>query len=355
MTKKIVQSWAVKHRPQTFDAIVGQHKVVASLRGAIKRGNLPNAILLHGPSGTGKTTLARLFARYLNCATNTACGTCPSCLQTTHPDVDESNAADARGIDDVRALIAKARYRPQYNTRVFIVDEAHQLTTQGMQAFLKPLEEPPANTMYILCTTDPQRFPAAVVKRCVAHALVYPEAAEIALRLRAIAKAEAQRFPKTLYTSLAESSGGGVREAINALENAANVLADSPDIDTESLLSVVLSDVSIGVQDVAQRLLLGMYSAKSSAVARACFDTAEATPVLNQAIWYNEYFMAQLLKHETRAVWHSPTNREFAAAARELDVKFSSAVAAQSKLVALRNELHSVPTKEVSMMLARLL
>jgi DNA polymerase-3 subunit gamma/tau len=89
---KTVQSWAVKHRPQQFDDVVGQDDAVSRLKGYIKRGEIPNAIMFTGPSGTGKTTLARIFARYLNCATNDACGTCPSCKATPHPDIDESNA-----------------------------------------------------------------------------------------------------------------------------------------------------------------------------------------------------------------------------------------------------------------------
>jgi len=351
-----VDPWATKYRPKHFEDMAGQANAIARLQGTIKRKALPNAIMLTGPSGTGKTTLARIFARYINCKTHNACGKCPSCLLTKHPDIDESNAADARGIDDVRALIAKAKYKPHHNVRVFIIDEAHQMTPQSLQAFLKPLEEPPKNTMYILCTTDPQKFPNTVLNRCLQLPLGLPSVEDIVARLRVITKAENQRLPKTLYTAIAEASGGHLREAVNLLENAVNLIATKPDIQEAELIETVSSTGGVETAQAAKKMLLGMYLRKPSVVAKAVFDMQDGTQTVNQALWFNEYYLAQLLKHDTRAVFHSPANRDFAAAARKSapEAKIADILDAQRKLVGLRNQMHTVSTKEVSLMLAAL-
>ena len=351
---KTVQSWAVKHRPQQFDDVVGQDDAVSRLKGYIKRGEIPNAIMFTGPSGTGKTTLARIFARYLNCATNDTCGTCPSCKATPHPDIDESNAGEARGIDDMRALVNKAKYKPRFNVRVFIIDEAHQLTPQSREAFLKPLEEPPPNTMYILCTTDPQKFPTTIVNRCTVINLDRPDVDAVVSRLRVVAKAEKQKLPKGLCTAIAEATGGCVREAITVLSDAISLLAEKPDMPPEKLISTVsqLGDAATAV--VSTKILIGLYNSKPSVVARAVFDMQDAVQTINLCMWFNEYLLAQLLKSQTKAVFHSPANRDFAAAARKQcpDLKVSDVLFAQRRLVNLRNQMHNVPTKEVSMMLA---
>lgn len=351
-----VAPWATKYRPKTFDEVVGHSSAIARLKGSIKRGSLPNAIMLTGPSGTGKTTLARIFARYINCKTHDGCGKCPSCLAGKHPDIDESNAAEARGIDDIRMLIAKANYKPHYNVRVFILDEAHQLTPQSIQAFLKPLEEPPKNTMYILCTTDPQKFPNTILTRCLQINLGLPSVDDISARLRAIAKLENQRLPKSIYGAIAEASGGKVREAINILENAVNALSSDSKLTEEDLLSTVSATGGTDTARIATRILVGMYLGKLTMIAKAVFDMQDGTQTINQALWFNEYLLAQLLKHDTRAVFHSPANRNFVATTKKSapEVTVALVLAAQRKLVALRNQIHTVSTKEVSLMLAAL-
>jgi DNA polymerase III subunit gamma/tau len=356
MTIKTVQPWATKHRPKRFEDVVGQDDAVARLQGAIKRRSLPNAIMLVGPSGVGKTTLARLFARYVNCKTHDACGKCDSCLALPHPDVEEMNAAEARGIDEVRSLIQRARYKPRYNTRVFVIDEAHQMTPQSLQAFLKPLEEPPPNTMYILCTTDPQRFPNTIINRCLVLDLGLPTVDAVVSRLQRIARREKLEFPAELYTAIAESTNGHVREAINALENAANALASNPKIKTERLLQSVIHTADQDAQRSCMRLMLGLYANKPRLVVKAAFELQDVTPALNQCIWFNEYVMAQTLGLSTRHVFHSPANREFAKQVKDKvpDVTVATLLAVQRRLVALRNELHTVATKEISTLLAHL-
>lgn len=353
---KTVNSWAVKYRPQTFDDVVGQTSAVSILRGSIRKQELPNALFISGPFGTGKTTLARIYARVINCAKGTGCGKCDSCKASIHPDIQEEDAAISRGIDEMRALIAKTKYRPRHNVRVFIIDEAHQLTPQAMQAFLKTLEEPPKNTMFILCTTDPQKFAKTILSRCTIINLRMPTADDIIERLRIIAKAENVKLSKSLALAIAEASGGHIRDAINMLNSVDNQLADNPEATQEELIATIQGGTNEEIAAVCTKLLLGMYLNKPVAIAKAVFAAGDATQTVNQAIWFNEYHMAQLMKSDTRAVFHSPANRTFHQTAKQhaSEVKLSGLLAAQRKLVALRNTLHTVSTKETSLMLAML-
>lgn len=351
---KTVTPWATKHRPQHFADVVGQEDAIAALQGALARKSLPNAIMLVGPSGVGKTTLARIFARYVNCKTHNACGKCDSCASVANSDVEELNGASTRGIEEVRALIQRARFKPRYNTRIFIIDEAHQMTPQAIQAFLKPLEEPPENTMYILCTTDPQRFPNTIINRCMVLSVGLPKVTEVADRLRRIAKREKTRFPEELYEAIAQSSNGHIREAVNSLETAANILASKPKIETSKLLSSVAQQVDADLVEAAMRLVMGMYANNGKTIAKALFSLNDFTPALNQCIWFNEYTLAQTLGVDTRHVFHAPNNRTFYAKTRAKfpDLTVATLLRTQRKLVTLRNTIHTVSTKEISTLLA---
>ncbi len=355
---KTVSPWATRHRPRRFDEVVGQETAIAQLKGAIKRGSLPNALLLCGPSGTGKTTLARLFAKYANCETHKACGKCDSCLafKVRHPDVEEVNAATARGIDEVRDLVNRARYKPQFNTRIFIVDEAHQFTPQAMQAFLKPLEEPPPNTLYILCTTDPQKFPNTVVNRCLVVPVALPKASDIVDRLKHIAEREKIAFPEKLYAAIASASHGHVREAVNALESAANVLASDPKVALEKLLQTIAQQADTNTQEAAQAFVLALYTGKSKLAVRAAFGFQDAVAAINHCIWLNEYSIAKTTGTETSHVFHSPANRSFwsTVSQKHSDVPVRTMLDTQRRLVVLRNALTSGSTKDISTLLAHL-
>lgn len=353
---KTVNPWAIKHRPQTFDDVVGQTSAISILRGSIRKQELPNALFISGPFGTGKTTLARIYARIVNCEKGTGCGKCDSCKANIHPDIQEEDAANNRGIDDMRALIAKTKYRPRHNVRVFIIDEAHQLTPQAMQSFLKTLEEPPKNTMFILCTTEPQKFAKTILSRCMQINLRLPTSDDIIARLRIVAKAESAKLSKSLALAIAEASGGHIRDAINLLQSADSQLADNPDATQEELIATIQGGTNEEIAAVCTKLLLGMYLNKPLVITKAVFSAGDATQTINQAIWFNEYHMAQTLKHDTRAVFHSPANRAFHQTAKQhaAEVKLSGMLAAQRKLVALRNTLHTVSTKETSLMLAML-
>jgi DNA polymerase III subunit gamma/tau len=268
-------SLATKYRPRRFEDLAGQDHVVATIRGMLQTGRINQTLLIFGPWGSGKTTTARLIARHLNCTApdrtfaDEPCGTCNSCRYGA--DVEEINAASVGGIETIRKVIARAEMQPisggKYN--IFVLDEAHQLTPQAVQALLKITEEPPRNCMFVLCTTDPQRFPPALSSRCVKLDIrkVTPEvAANILSRI-----VEGEQLDRTIYTdevlmALAVATDGHPRDAITALEAVtARVAATnltSIDNIPNFVIEVVREEVGERPEAMVVQYLISIYRAR---------------------------------------------------------------------------------------------
>jgi len=211
---------ARKYRPQKFSDVSSQEFVTQTLKNAILTKKIAHSYLFSGPRGVGKTTIARIYAKALNCPNSKdgePCNNCDSCSEITggvHPDVFELDAASNRGIDDVRAIQDAAKFFPiKGKYKFFIVDEVHMLTQQAFNALLKILEEPPSYLIFILATTNPEKIPATIVSRCQRFPLQRIKIAEIINSIKQIAKEEKIKIDNDSLFLIAKLGDGALRDA----------------------------------------------------------------------------------------------------------------------------------------------
>ncbi|GBR72616.1 DNA polymerase III gamma/tau subunits [Candidatus Termititenax aidoneus] len=251
-----------KYRSQDFDTIIGQRPIVQTLKNALQQDKLAHAYIFAGPRGTGKTSLARILAKALNCAdgvTIKPCCQCPMCEKIrdgTAVDIIELDAASNRGIDEIRKLREQVNYNPlEQNCRykVYIIDEAHMLTTEAFNALLKTLEEPPGQTVFVLATTEIQKIPPTILSRCQRFDFKRITVPEIEAHLKAICQKENVTVDDRTVNYLARLADGCMRDALSLLDRL--ISAEGAAITFDQALAALGSALNTALAELLEKII----------------------------------------------------------------------------------------------------
>ena len=236
-----------KYRPKTFSDVVGQEVVIKILENSILTGKIGHAYIFSGPRGTGKTSIAKIFSKAVNCLNNESgdlCGKCEVCLSDFDDEIDivEIDAASNNGVDEIREIRNNVKLAPNHlKYKVYIIDEVHMLSTSAFNALLKTLEEPPSNVIFILATTEFNKIPATVISRCQKFDFKKLTNIQIENRLKYILEKENKTIEKDVIELIAQLSDGGMRDAINMLDQLISL--DKTDITTDDVYNLI-GDIS---------------------------------------------------------------------------------------------------------------
>ena len=286
------------YRPQTFEEVAGQEHIVKTLKNALATGKIAHAYLFAGPRGTGKTTMAKLFAKALNCEEGIGhqCNTCKNCVSITegnHPDVLELDAASNNGVDEIRELIDKVKYGTILGRyKVYIIDEVHMLSASAFNALLKTLEEPPEHVIFILATTEPHKILPTILSRCQRYDFDKVSEYDIKERLKAVLANENVEYVEDAVELIVSLADGGMRDALSILEKVLaysqnrlvvdDVLAIFALESKEEKMKLLQSIIHHDMKDVLSRL--NNYISKGTDIKRL---TEDLLSILKDIVIYN--------------------------------------------------------------------
>lgn len=238
-----------KYRPTNFDEVVGQTHIIQTLKNAIVQNRIAHAYLFCGPRGTGKTSIAKIFAKTLNCTNSqdAPCGVCENCKMAangSHPDIIEIDAASNNGVDEVRNLIDKVKYAPmQGKYKIYIIDEVHMMTSGAFNALLKTIEDPPAHVIFIFATTEPNKVLPTIISRCQRFDFNKVSMHDIKYRLSVVCKNEGIEIDENGLTLIAQLADGGMRDALSILDQCVAYCSSHIDVnDIRKIYGVVTSE-----------------------------------------------------------------------------------------------------------------
>lgn len=241
-----------KYRPTNFDEVVGQTHIIQTLKNAIVQNRIAHAYLFCGPRGTGKTSIAKIFAKTLNCTNSqdAPCGVCENCKMAangSHPDIIEIDAASNNGVDEVRNLIDKVKYAPmQGKYKIYIIDEVHMMTSGAFNALLKTIEEPPAHVIFIFATTEPNKVLPTIISRCQRFDFNKVSMHDIKYRLSVVCKNEGIEIDENGLTLIAQLADGGMRDALSILDQCVAYCSSHIDVDDIRKIYGVVTSEDIG-------------------------------------------------------------------------------------------------------------
>ena len=241
-----------KYRPTNFDEVVGQTHIIQTLKNAIVQNRISHAYLFCGPRGTGKTSIAKIFAKTLNCTNSqdAPCGVCENCKMAangSHPDIIEIDAASNNGVDEVRNLIDKVKYAPmQGKYKIYIIDEVHMMTSGAFNALLKTIEEPPAHVIFIFATTEPNKVLPTIISRCQRFDFNKVSMHDIKYRLFVVCKNEGIEIDENGLTLIAQLADGGMRDALSILDQCVAYCSSHIDVDDIRKIYGVVTSEDIG-------------------------------------------------------------------------------------------------------------
>ena len=235
-----------KYRPKNFSEVVGQNVIVQTLKNSIINNSINHAYLFSGPRGTGKTSMAKIFANTINCESivdGEKCNNCVFCTQNKNDDIIEIDAASNNGVDEIRELRSKVSLVPSLGKyKVYIIDEVHMLTVGAFNALLKTLEEPPNHAVFILATTEPHKIPLTILSRCQQFNFKKISENTIFERLSYIANKEKINITKDAIMEIATTCDGGMRDAISMLDQAHSYSSENIDLN-------VINDINGNVSE----------------------------------------------------------------------------------------------------------